>query len=139
MLENYNMTSCRHIWISTMINRMYQDPWFPSTGRVAAILFAKSLNIYMYSNYPVIRWRKLFKEIESQLKEIDSTMSTVDIVNDTEESRDQKQNKLASTEPGFEFTVESKKIIINYNNITKVTVSYYAMDIGTFDLLVCLA
>jgi len=78
-----------------------------------------------YAEHPVPRWRKLFANVIAQLDEIQG--KTAGVV-DTED-RDQQQAKLAATEPSFEFTVEGKKVTVDYQNLTQVRVNYYLMDI----------
>ena len=78
-----------------------------------------------YREYPVDKWRKRFLDVLAQLEEIEGEApSVID-----EEDRAQKQTKLASTEPGFEFKVESKRVDIQYRNISTCRVNYYLMDI----------
>jgi hypothetical protein len=45
------------------------------------------------------------------------------------DDRENKQTDLAKTEPNFDFKVEAKKIQLNYQNLTSVTIKYYEMDI----------
>ncbi|MBN2582419.1 MAG: hypothetical protein JXL80_05075, partial [Planctomycetes bacterium] len=78
-----------------------------------------------YEDYPVDRWRKLFQAVLAQLDEIEG--KTAKVVDD--EDRTQTQTRLAETEPGFDFSVESRKITLNYQNLDEVTVNYYLMDI----------
>jgi len=86
-----------------------------------------------YLDYPVIRWRKLFQEIDDQLKEIDSAKSNINMEVERDENdvnvRDRNQGKMASSEPTFDFKVESKKITIHHENLTECTISYFGMDI----------
>ena len=78
-----------------------------------------------YADYPVERWRKAFSNIGTQLDEIaGSSFVAVDA-----EDRLQSQTKLASTHPNFEFTVEAKQVRVAFQNIERVRVNYYLMDI----------
>lgn len=78
-----------------------------------------------YSDYPVDRWRNVFREVVTQLDEIEGkAASVVD-----KENRDQLMAKLAATEGGFEFSVESRKITVNCQNLASATVNYYLMDV----------
>ena len=45
------------------------------------------------------------------------------------EDRNDAQEKLANTEPNFEFKVESKRVRLDYQNLNSVRVNYYEMDI----------
>jgi hypothetical protein len=79
----------------------------------------------MYKDYPVPRWRNLFKNVLNQVEEIEGkTPEAVD-----REDRTQVQTKLTSSEPGFDFSVEDKRVTINYQNINEIQVNYYLMDI----------
>lgn len=82
----------------------------------------------------------MFKDIASKfapVERVDSTESSKD--------RDREQEKLTRTEPNFSFSIESKKITIEYDSIIintirlcdvwyfayidTCTISYYCMDI----------
>jgi hypothetical protein len=78
-----------------------------------------------YVDYPVDRWRDAFREIAQQLAEIRGDESRVVDARD----RDQTQAALAARQPSFEFQVESKRLSIQYQNLTQVRVNYYLMDI----------
>lgn len=45
------------------------------------------------------------------------------------EDRSQNQTQLASTEPNYDFKVEARKVKLNYQNLSAVTVNYYEMDL----------
>ena len=78
-----------------------------------------------YADYGVDRWRKAFAAIAAQLDEIKGEQAAVV----DSEDRQQSQTELAATEPEFDFTVEAKKVRINFQNLTQVRVNYYLMDI----------
>ncbi len=78
-----------------------------------------------YAEFPVDRWRKAFANISSQLDQI--TGSPVELVDALD--RTQRQTGLAASQPNFDFTVESQKIRIDYQNLDQVQVNYYLMDI----------
>ncbi len=78
-----------------------------------------------YANYKVERWRKAFRIIISQLDEIEGRKTEwVDDANRTE-----IQTKLASQSPTFDFKVDAKKIDLTFENIDRVLVNYYVMDV----------
>jgi len=75
--------------------------------------------------HPVERWRNLFAAVLAQLDEIEGKgVQVLDKKDHTE-----VQTGLAAGEKTFEFTVEAKKITLNYQNLTAATVNYYLMDI----------
>jgi len=78
-----------------------------------------------YADHPVERWRNLFAAVLTQLDEIAGKAPKVLDKKD----RDEVQTDLAATEKTFEFTVEAKKITLNYQNLDAATVNYYLMDI----------
>jgi hypothetical protein len=78
-----------------------------------------------YGDYPVDRWRRSFAEISQQLDEIaGAEVAVVD-----PDSREQTQTKLAATEPSFELQVEAKRVRVLYQNLERIRVNYYLMDI----------
>ncbi len=78
-----------------------------------------------YRDYPVDTWRKRFTAALAQLDEIAGTAGAVV----DEESRAQQQEKLAETEPAFDFHVAGGRIVLNHRNLDAVRVNYYRMDI----------
>lgn len=78
-----------------------------------------------YTSYPVLRWRDAFKAISQQVAEIQGAEAAV--VDD--KSREQVQAELAAKEPSFDFSVESRKIKVNHQNIAEITVNFYLMDL----------
>ena len=77
-----------------------------------------------YAEHPVERWRNLFGAVLAQLDEIEGKGPKVVDKKD----RDEQQTRLAATEKTFEFTVEARKIALNYQNLAAATVNYYLMD-----------
>ncbi|KKL75775.1 hypothetical protein LCGC14_2051520, partial [marine sediment metagenome] len=78
-----------------------------------------------YKDYPVDRWRKAFANVSAQLDELAGKAAKIV----DKEDRAQQQAKLAASEPSFELKVESKKVTVDYQNLTEGTVNYYLMDI----------
>jgi hypothetical protein len=78
-----------------------------------------------YANYPVDRWRNGFAAIAAQLEEISGAKGRVV----DPEDRGQQITSLASTDPTFEVRVEGQNVILDHQNLEKVTVNYYVMDI----------
>lgn len=78
-----------------------------------------------YATHPVDRWRNTFAAISAQLDEASGkNVAAID-----PENRDQQQGTLAATEPSFDFTVESRKINVEYRNLETVTINFYEMDV----------
>ena len=78
-----------------------------------------------YVDHLVDRWRTTFEALDKQLDEIEGAQIEVLDPN----HRGQVQGQLASSEPTFDFQVEAKQVTINYQNLEKVVVNYYLMDI----------
>ncbi len=78
-----------------------------------------------YADHPVDRWRGAFAQITEQLDEIEGDAAEVT----DDEDRTQLQTKLAASQPSFDFRVESKEIVIDYQNLRRVRVNYYLMDV----------
>jgi hypothetical protein len=78
-----------------------------------------------YRDYPVDKWRNLFANVINQLDEVEG--EPVKIVDP--EDRTQQQTDLAAGAASFDFKVESKEIVLNYQGVKKAQVKYYLMDI----------
>jgi hypothetical protein len=78
-----------------------------------------------YADHPIDRWCDAFAAIAAQLDEIEGGVAKVI----DEEDRDEVQTGLAASESSFEFNVESKQVTVNYQNLDKIGVNYYLMDI----------
>lgn len=78
-----------------------------------------------HQDHPVDRWRKLFRHALAQLDELEGEAAAAADPQD----RDQRQGKMASTEPNFELSVEGRSVTIRFQNLARATVNYYRMDI----------
>jgi hypothetical protein len=78
-----------------------------------------------HSQHPVDRWRKAFAAMHTQIDEIRGGPSEVL----DPENRGQIQTQLASTEPNLDFRLEGTRAIVNYQNLDRVIVNYYLMDV----------
>jgi hypothetical protein len=78
-----------------------------------------------YTAHPVDKWRTAFVSLDRQIDEIES--GDAEVIDP--KNRDQRQTELASREPSFDLLVESKKVHLDYQNIERVLVNYYLMDI----------
>lgn len=82
--------------------------------------------VQQYVDYPVDRWRKVFAEVGAQLDEIEGKQPMRP--GDDQPNREKQQGELASSEPSFDFKVESRQIALTWKNLREVTVHYYLMD-----------
>jgi hypothetical protein len=78
-----------------------------------------------YRDYPVLRWRNLFREVLAQLDELEGQAPAV--IDD--KSRGQVQTRLAAAEPALEMKLEGRKVKLTYANLAECRVSYYPMDL----------
>lgn len=93
---------------------MYSDD--PATAREI---------VTKYKDYRVDRWRKAFAEIRNQLNEIDG--KGTQIVDN--ENRENVQDNLAAKTGSFDFKVDNKQVNLNFQNLDRVQVNYYVMDV----------
>eukprot|EP01022_Parablepharisma_sp_SALTPOND_P023502 TRINITY_DN4_c0_g1_i6.p1 TRINITY_DN4_c0_g1~~TRINITY_DN4_c0_g1_i6.p1 ORF type:complete len:2304 (-),score=338.43 TRINITY_DN4_c0_g1_i6:3914-10825(-) len=83
-----------------------------------------------YLNYPVITWRLMFLDMDQQLKEYDGINIEEDMENVEEEERKEvSKKKKIKTETQLNIALEGKDVVVDYNNITEVTVKYYIIDL----------
>jgi hypothetical protein len=78
-----------------------------------------------YVDHPIDRWRNAFAQIAAQLDEAEGRDPQVTDAED----RMQTQTKLAASQASFDFQVESREISLTYQNLDRVQVNYYLMDI----------
>ena len=76
-------------------------------------------------SYPVDHWNQRFRNIIAQVEEIRGGATQVVNKKDTV----QNQTMAASAAESFEFDVTERTVNIKYQNIDKLTVNYYQMDI----------
>ena len=86
---------------------------------VAAQIAAK------YKSYRVDRWRKAFAEIQNQLNEINGQATQIVDA----DNRENVQDSLAAKTASFDFKVDAKQIELNFQNLDRVQVNYYVMDV----------
>ncbi len=79
-----------------------------------------------YLEYPVERWRRLFGDVASQLKEISGADAAAP--QSDQPDREAEQADLAKSEPAFDFQVENRTILLSWSNLREVTINYYRMD-----------
>lgn len=78
-----------------------------------------------YIEFPAKRWRERFDAILAQVAEIEGADPRIV----DPESETQRQIKTANQVGTFEFVVESLKTRIQYQNLDKVVINYYQMDV----------
>jgi hypothetical protein len=78
-----------------------------------------------YADYPVESWREAFANVVNQADEIDKPDAKVA----DDKDRTQVQTAQAAASASFEFTIEDKRIKLNYQNLEEIQVNYYLMDI----------
>lgn len=78
-----------------------------------------------YASYPVERWRNAFAAVLHQLDDAEGRGPKVADA----DSRGQQQTQLAANEPGFEFTLDGRKLDLTWQNVEAVRVNYYLMDV----------
>ena len=87
-----------------------------------------------YKDFPLMHWREKFEEIEDQLfiYEGKEKITMNDIEN---ESKNKKAltKELREQEPKLSYTIDNKdgKIILLYNNINKIDIKFYFIDLET--------
>src|SRR5690606_11970442 len=78
-----------------------------------------------YDDYPVGRWRDLFRAVLAQADEAEGKGPEVVDARD----HDQRQGALAATEPALDLSVENRAVTISYQHLTACRVNYYLMDV----------
>ncbi|MEE2640436.1 MAG: hypothetical protein VX768_07395 [Planctomycetota bacterium] len=78
-----------------------------------------------YRDYRVQRWRNAFAEIGNLLDEIDGKATR--FVDDG--NRENVQDRRAASTASFDFKVDNRQVEINFQNLDRVQVNYYVMDV----------
>jgi len=78
-----------------------------------------------YKEYPVESWRKRFAVITQQLREIAGEK----VEGDKNLDRAENLSQLTESEPSFDFSIKDMKVHVHYQNLSKVTVSFFETDI----------
>ena len=74
--------------------------------------------------HPVERWRRLFREVLSQLDEIEGKTAPP-----KDADSPANQQALAATEPSLDVEIEGSEAVVRHRNLTECRVSYYLMDV----------
>ena len=98
------------------------------TGFETGFKIAKAIS-RKYADYPVLAWKVLFTEILDQLEEFEEGIDYDEDIDQLDETK-RKANlkKSINLEPTMSWELEGKLIKIEYNNIPKISVKYYAID-----------
>jgi hypothetical protein len=78
-----------------------------------------------YDDYPIDRWRDLFRTVLAQVEEVEGKHAAVVDPKDAA----QRQGALAATEPALELSVENRAVTLGYQNVAACGVNYYLMDV----------
>jgi hypothetical protein len=78
-----------------------------------------------YRDYFIPRWKGLFEDALAQLDELSGKKAP----ERQEKERDWRMDHLSASEATLDFTIEARKIILSYRNLTACQVNYYPMDI----------
>jgi len=78
-----------------------------------------------HQDHPVERWRQRFRDVLQQLDEAEGKAVAAQDTTD----RERMQAEQAAKAPALELAVESRKVNVNYKNLTSCEVSFYEMDI----------
>jgi len=78
-----------------------------------------------YANYPVAAWNAKFTNVINQVDEIRGEGAQIA----DDKDRDQAQDKLADTQPSFDFKIDGGQVTIDFQNLEQVQVNYYEIDI----------
>ena len=82
-----------------------------------------------YTNYPVLYWNGLFREIREQLQEFDGVLHLHQEINQKDELQKTENLKISKNlAPQMECKLDGKKIVIDYLNISKIDIKYYVID-----------
>lgn len=75
-----------------------------------------------YADYPVERWRDLFRDVSAQIAEIKGAAGT-------EGDERAKQDRLAAEAPRLDLEVKEDLIVLYYRNIEECQLSFYPIDL----------
>ena len=88
-----------------------------------------------YLNYPIISWRILFMDVQSQLDEYDGkNYSEMTMIQNTMKESDIEKKAVAITQPKLGLSLEGKSLVIDYQNLQDITIKYYIIDL---EILFC--
>eukprot|EP00825_Cyclidium_porcatum_P021665 TRINITY_DN24093_c0_g1_i2.p1 TRINITY_DN24093_c0_g1~~TRINITY_DN24093_c0_g1_i2.p1 ORF type:complete len:319 (-),score=42.97 TRINITY_DN24093_c0_g1_i2:50-889(-) len=79
-----------------------------------------------YQDYPVISWRNLFTNLQNQLAEYDGDAIQQDQKVKTEYDKNAQSSQ---KEESLSFELDNQNLVIYYQNISKIKISYYIIDL----------
>jgi len=80
-----------------------------------------------HSQHPVLRWRRMFVDMQKQLEEFDTGVRPEEIADP--DDRNQRMGKAANLEPTLDVETVPGKLLIHHTALTSATISFYKMDI----------
>jgi hypothetical protein len=87
-----------------------------------------------YSNYPIVKKRKLFNEIETQIIETFVKNNEIFENDGKDMNRERQMNNLANNEPTLDFNIVQNAIEINYTNVSTIKINFYVSKTIRFDI-----
>ncbi len=79
-----------------------------------------------YLTYPILTWRNLFVEIANQLAEFEETQLIENLIDDEKKKSNLEKSK---TSTSLSCLLENDTITINYENLSKVVINCYKIDL----------
>ena len=98
---------------------------FYGDGGTEAVVAAAGAMTEPWLDYPVDRWRKKFREIQTVLDEASGKVSRD---GDSDDHR-AEEDRAAVDQPSFDFEIEGETLILNYRNLAECQLNCYLMDI----------
>ena len=89
--------------------------------------------IQRHLDCPSLGWRMLFKDVQTQLQELDGDATPAEVP-DTEEKRIEERRgdamrRAVNTEPSLSASLEGRKLLIETTNVERFLVKYYPVDL----------
>ena len=78
-----------------------------------------------YKNIAISSWKNMFNEIEDQLNEYDGKINFDEEITKEEKELSKKEKHKAELEESLNIELKDQQIIINYKNVSKITIKYY--------------
>eukprot|EP01017_Pseudomicrothorax_dubius_P029140 TRINITY_DN3510_c0_g1_i2.p1 TRINITY_DN3510_c0_g1~~TRINITY_DN3510_c0_g1_i2.p1 ORF type:complete len:696 (+),score=188.42 TRINITY_DN3510_c0_g1_i2:115-2088(+) len=118
-LENSNEAVLQYDYFAAYLDFFIGFPNFQIARKVSE----------QYIDYPVLAWRRLFIEIANQLAEYDGDEATEETNPDEKTTTQKKNTKGAAREESLSLELVAKTLVINYQNISSITVDFFEIDL----------